>query len=133
MSKSSVKKANQAALKYGYRSGLEETISQQIQDKVGYVEYETMTIPYQKPESKYTPDFLLPNGVIVETKGRFMAADRSKHLLIKKQHPEYDIRFVFTNSRQKLSKVSKTTYAQWCTRHGFKYATKRIPDEWFQE
>ena len=32
----------------------------------------------------YTPDFVLPNGVIIETKGRFVAADRRKHLEIKK-------------------------------------------------
>ena len=36
----------------------------------------------------YTPDFVLNNGIIIETKGRFMAADRRKHIAIKKQHPK---------------------------------------------
>lgn len=126
-------KAKQAALKYGYRSGLEETIAKQIGAKIGVVSYEPFKIQYQKPTSKYTPDFVLPSGIIIETKGRFVGADRSKHLLVKKQHPKLDIRFVFTNANQKLTKASKTTYGQWCDKHGFKWAVKLIPEEWFDE
>jgi hypothetical protein len=85
-------------------------------------------VPERK--AKYTPDFVLPNGIIVETKGRFVVADRQKHLFVKAQHPELDIRFVFSNSKAKISKTSKTTYADWCTQHGFKYADKEIPNEW---
>jgi hypothetical protein len=51
--------------------------------------------------------------------------------LVKQQHPELDIRFVFTSSKSKISKNSKTTYADWCIKHGFKYSDKIIPDEWF--
>ena len=53
--------------------------------------YEDTTIEYTIPEkkSKYTVDFTLPNGILVETKGRWVAADRQKHLLIKKQHPSF--------------------------------------------
>ena len=95
--------------------------------------YETEKVSYIIPASDhvYHPDFLLPNGIFVETKGRFVIADRKKHLLIKEQHPELDIRFVFTNSRNKINKSSKTTYADWCEKNGFKYADKHIPDEWF--
>jgi hypothetical protein len=119
------------ALKAGYRSGLEETVANQLKKLGIQVLYETTKIEYRVEETrKYTPDFVLPNGVVVETKGRFVAADRKKHLLIKKQHPELDIRFVFTNSKAKLSKASKTTYAEWCTKHGFLYADKEIPIEW---
>lgn len=81
----------------------------------------------------YTPDFILPNGIIVETKGRFVTADRQKHLLIKAQHPELDIRFVFSNSRSRISKLSATTYGMWCDKNGFKYADKLIPKEWLKE
>jgi hypothetical protein len=81
----------------------------------------------------YTPDFLLPNGIIIETKGMFTVADRRKHTLIKKQHPELDIRFVFENSKRRISKASKTTYAAWCEKHGFLYADKLVPDAWIQE
>ena len=39
--------------------------------------------------------FRLDNGIIIETKGAFNSADRKKHKLIKEQHPELDIRFMF--------------------------------------
>ncbi len=81
----------------------------------------------------YTPDFPLRNGIIVETKGRFVTEDRVKHKLIKEQHPDLDIRFLFSNSRTKLSKGSPTTYGMWCTKHGFDYADKTIPQAWLDE
>lgn len=123
------------AAKYGFRSGLEETIASQISDRGLVVEYETEKVKYVIPASdhNYNPDFKLPNGIRVETKGRFVPADRKKHLLVKEQNPEIDIRFVFTSSKNKISKKSKTTYADWCDKHGFKYADKMIPDEWFLE
>ena len=119
------------AIKHGYRSGLEKRVSEEL-DKSGVkYEYETQKIKYRVEEDRtYTPDFILTNGIIVETKGRFTTADRKKHLLIQKQHPKLDIRFVFQNSRAKLYKGSKTTYAQWCDKWGFMYADKSIPEEW---
>lgn len=119
------------AIKHGYRSGLEERVSEEL-DKSGVkYEYETQKIKYRVEEDRtYTPDFILPNGIIVETKGRLTVADRKKHLLIQRQHPFLDIRFVFQNSRAKLYKGSKTTYAQWCDKWGFMYADKSIPEEW---
>lgn len=127
-------KVRLAALKAGYRSGLEEKVGDQLK-KLGIdAGYETIKIKYRVEEDRtYTPDWILPNGIIVETKGRFVAADRKKHLLIRKQHPELDIRFVFTNSRARISKTSSTTYAAWCTKHGFLYADKEIPLEWLQK
>jgi hypothetical protein len=123
------------AKKHGFKSGLEESISNQIDSKGIKVEYETEKVSYSIPASDHTyhPDFKLPNGIFVETKGRFVIADRKKHTLIKVQHPELDIRFVFTNSRNKINKNSKTTYADWCEKNGFKYADKIIPDDWFNE
>jgi hypothetical protein len=121
-------------LKHGYRSGLEDKVSKQLQESGVSFEYETLKIQYEVNETRrYTPDFILPNGIIIETKGRFVAADRKKHLLIKQQHPDLDIRFVFSNSRAKLSKGAKSTYAEWCEKHGFLYADKEIPQEWLHE
>jgi hypothetical protein len=119
----------------GFRSGLEEKVSQQLEALGINVEYETKKIKYVIPESvhTYTPDFELPNGIIIETKGRFLNDDRKKHLYIKSQKPEYDIRFVFSNSLAKLNKGSKTTYADWCNKHGFLFADKLIPEEWIKE
>lgn len=122
----------QVAAKYGFRSGLEMQIDESLKSKGIDGEYEQNIIQYTKPETnhKYHPDFRLPNGIYVETKGRFLADDRKKHLLIKQQHPELDIRFLFQNSKTKISKASKTTYADWCIKHGFKFADKTIPEDW---
>jgi hypothetical protein len=126
-------KVRQRALKAGYRSGLEENVATQLKKLGVTAEYETTKIKYRVEEDRsYTPDFKLPNGIIIETKGRFVAADRKKHLLIKKQHPELDIRFVFSNSKTKLSKGSKTTYGAWCTKNGYMYADKEVPLEWLK-
>lgn len=119
----------------GYRSGLEETLAAQLKAAGIEAQYESEKIGYVKPESKhkYTPDFLLPNGIFIESKGRFLTADRHKHLLIKKQHPDIDIRFVFQRSKSPISKGSKTTYADWCIKNGFQYADKTIPQAWLDE
>jgi len=124
----------QVAAKYGFRSGLEMQIDESLKSKGIDGEYEKHIIKYTKPETqhKYHPDFRLPNGIFVETKGRFLTADRRKHLLIKQQHPELDIRFLFQNSRARISKASKTTYADWCIKHGFKFADKDIPADWLK-
>jgi hypothetical protein len=122
----------EAAAKHGFRSGLEEIVSKSLADKSIDGEYEKHTIKYIIPASNhtYTPDFKLPSGIFVETKGRFVMDDRKKHLLIREQHPELDIRFVFQNSKNKIRKGSKTTYADWCIKYGFLYADKSIPDSW---
>ena len=117
----------QAALVAGYRSGLEVDIDKILKDNGIDGEYEQHKISYTKPatQHKYTPDFRLPNGIFIETKGRFVLADQQKHILIKAQSPELDIRFVFQNSKNKIRKGSKTTYADWCIKHGFLYEIGR--------
>ena len=93
-----------------------------------------MKIKWIDPKIKtYTPDFVLDNGIIIETKGRFISPDRAKHLAVRNQHPELDIRFVFTNSKSKLYKGSKTTYGMWCSKYDFKYADRYIPEAWLKE
>jgi hypothetical protein len=127
--------AKQVAAKYGFRSGLEERVAEQL-DKAGIdYTYEQVKLNYIKPASKhvYTPDFVLSNGIVIETKGRFLLADRQKHILVKKHNPTLDIRFVFSNSNARISKASTTTYAQWCKKNGFQYADKMIPKEWMDE
>ena len=62
-----------------------------------------------------------------------MPEDRRKHLEIKKQKPYLDIRFVFSNSKSKINKGSKTSCAEWCERHGFLYADTFVPDDWLNE
>ena len=126
--------ASARGVKHGYRSGLEDRISEQLKGLSVPFKYEEFKIKYEVHEIRtYTPDFELPNGIIVESKGRFVAADRKKHLLVKKQHPELDIRFVFSNSKAKITKGSKTSYGDWCDKNGYIYADKLIPEGWIKE
>jgi hypothetical protein len=135
MAWNSTSKARRAALKYGYRSGFEHKVSDQLKEQKIKFGYEDTTIEYIIPErkSKYTVDFTLPNGILVETKGRWTSADRKKHLLVKNQHPTLDIRLVFQSAKSKISKASKTTYSDFCDKHDIKWAEKTIPQEWLDE
>lgn len=118
-----------------YRSGLEQKVSDQLEAKNIKFMYEEWSIPYVVPASnhRYTPDYILPNGIIVETKGLWESEDRKKMLLIKEAYPELDIRMVFSSSRTKLYKGSPTSYAEFCEKHGIKFADKLIPQEWLKE
>ena len=76
--------ATSRGIKHGYRSGLEDRISEQLKGLKVPFKYEEFKIKYEVNEVRtYTPDFELPNGIIIESKGRFVAADRKKHLLVK--------------------------------------------------
>ena len=122
------------ARKYGYRSGLELKTAKYLDDLLIKYKYEKVKIEWEDLTYRtYTPDFVLYNGIIIETKGMFTAADRKKHLAIKKQHPQLDIRFVFENSNRRLRKGAKTRYYQWCNRYDFDYYGRIIPEEWLKE
>ena len=126
---------SEVGLKYGFRSGLEEKVAEFLTSKGVKFTFETLKVPYVKPETKhiYTPDFILDNGIIIETKGRWLLDDRKKHLLIRKQRPDLDIRILFQNANAKISKGSKTSYADFCNKHGIKYAHREIPAAWLKE
>jgi|TARA_R110000803_G_scaffold171145_1_gene234021 hypothetical protein len=127
-------KSFRAARKYGYRSGLEVTLATYLKEKGVDAEYESMKIEWEDLTYRtYTPDFVLPNGIIIEAKGLFTANDRRKHLAIKKQHPNLDIRFVFENGRRKLSKGAKSSYVVWCDRYDFDCYDRIVPEAWLKE
>ena len=112
-----------------YRSGFEQTLANQLQRSGVAFEYETIKLEYQKIAT-YTPDFILPNGIIIEAKGVWTVEDRTKHLLVRQQHPHLDIRLVFMNAFNKIRKGSNTTYARWCEKKNILYANKTIPKSW---
>lgn len=105
-----------------FKSNFEAQLAEKLKESSVEFCYEREPITYQR-ECKYTPDFFLNNGVILEAKGYFSSEDRSKHLLIRKQRPDLDIRFIFQKPNTRLSKKSKTTYAVWCEKHGFLWCT----------
>jgi hypothetical protein len=118
-----------------YRSWLEADVAQDLKRKKVDFEYETFTIPYVVPTTirTYKPDIRLPNGIIVEIKGRWTAHDRSKMGYVIEQNPELDIRMLFA-ADNKISKNSRTRYSTWCSKRGIVYAVgTAIPEEWLNE
>ena len=117
-----------------YRSGLEKEAAAFLTPRQKEVKYEQLKIEWEDLRyRKYTPDFELDNGIIVETKGIFDNEDRRKHLAIKGQHPELDIRFVFSNANAKLYKGAKSRYFEWCDKNNFKWSHRVVPESWLTE
>ena len=90
------------------KSGLEEVIFSFLSSENVSFSYETLRITFDQPTQKrtYTPDFPIKKSFIIEAKGNFNSADRKKHKLIKAQHPEYDIRFIFSNLKAEAPGVT---------------------------
>lgn len=115
-----------------FRSGFERSIATNLKRRKVAFEYETLKLPYTL-EKVYTPDFILPNGVIVEAKGVLTPADRTKMRAVKAAHPELDIRLLFMDGSKKLSKRAKMTYGRWAEVNGFPWAEGvSIPKEWLK-
>lgn len=119
----------------GMRSQLEERIAAGLDKARVAFEYEAYKIKFIKPASThhYSPDFVLHNGILIEAKGLLDLDDRKKHLLIKQQYPDLDIRFVFSSHRTKISPTSKTTVAEWADKNGILWSEKVIPAAWLRE
>ena len=114
----------------GFRSGTEGQVAEFLNTMKVVYEYEPCNIPYTL-QCNYKPDFVLANGIHLEVKGYFPAKDRRKMIAVKKDNPDLDIRFVFQKPFNVIYKGSKTTYAQWCEKHGFKWTSYYdIPIEW---
>jgi len=120
---------------FGYRSGLEVRNAQRLDENGHDYDYEPFKLPFVQPAKPrtYLPDFVLPNGIIIDTKGRWETADRQKFKMIVEQHPALDIRMVFSNPNQRIGKASPTTYAIYATRLGLPFAKEFIPQAWIDE
>ncbi len=125
----------EAGLRDGFRSGLEDDNSTHLKAHGDPAAFETVKIKYVIPESvhTYTPDFPLKNNIIIETKGRWLLADRVKHLLVRIQYPDLDIRLVFSSLKTKIAPGAKMTVEEFCIKHGIKYAHKLVPPAWIKE
>jgi hypothetical protein len=133
-------------IKPAYRNGLEKRVGEQLSNAGVSFGYEPRTVSISVPQRKatYLPDFWAGN-IIIETKGYFYngAKDRQKLILVKEQHPELDVRIVFTDANKPIykprekadgTKSKPATYGKWATDHGFKWADKGIvPASWIKE
>ena len=116
-----------------FRSKLEEKVADLLCELDVKYEYEATKVSY-KIQHHYTPDFILPNNVVLECKGYWDAADRRKIKAVKKQNPDLDLRMVFQAPYNTISRKSKTTYAQWCERNNIPWTSvNNIPLDWLIE
>jgi hypothetical protein len=120
--------------RYTFRSKLEQDVAKRLEFAGVPFKYENRKLVYKVEEvHKYTPDFDLGNGILLEVKGYFRQTDRKKLLLVRAQNPEIDLRLVFQQANNKIHKTSKTTYADWCKKHGFIYSDGgTIPHQWLR-
>ncbi len=141
-------KVRKEATKAGLRSGFELRIAKQLDEAGIKYTYETQSINYFDKavgykcadcdsnacfkERWYTPDFFLENGIIIEVKGKFTAANRKKHKAIKELHPELDVRMLFMRDNW-LTKTHSAKYSTWCEQNDIKYAIGKVPEEWLDE
>ena len=113
-----------------FRSNLEKRVATLLTTLGVSYEYESTKVPYTI-QHHYTPDFVLPNHVYLEAKGYWSAEDRRKILAVRKENPDIDLRMIFQSPYNKISKRSKTTYAQWCDKHDIPWtAYHEVPLEW---
>lgn len=131
------------------RSKFEKKIAKELHEAGVDYEYEELQLEYEEPLRRhhatcgkcgssdlrrigwYTPDFQLANGIIIETKGRFTAADRRKMLAVKDAHPQYRIVILFMRDN-KIHKRSNTKYSDWCMQNDFEYAIGHPHKEWLK-
>lgn len=117
------------------RSGFEDTLADQLDKAGAWYAYETERFRYTIQKT-YTPDFVLPRSrILIEAKGYFTSADRSKTLAAREAIEEqgWELRFVFQKASNKLNKKSKTTYGDWCDKHGFLWAEGKVPRAWLKQ
>ena len=134
-----------------YKSRYEFDIATNLKRQKVKFKYEDpdWIVPYYKNASKascmdcgssnvgivghYTPDFILANGIIIEGKGRFVAADRKKILSVLECNNDITrdvFRMLFMQDR-KLSSKSKKYYGDWCDDHNIEWAIgPEVPSEW---
>lgn len=121
-----------------FRSGFEKAVYEHATGHKHKLEFEPADaiVRYTKPAkmARYIPDFRLPNGILVETKGRFPYADRNKMCLVRDANPELDIRIVFQRAGNRLTKSKNSmTYWEWAEKHNFRWSEGTIPEEWWKE
>lgn len=83
----------------------------------------------------YTPDFILrSSGNIIEAKGRFVAADRTKILTVLDSElntiTRDNFRMLFMQDR-KLSPKAKLRYGSWCDKYDIEWDIgPEVPETW---
>jgi hypothetical protein len=120
-----------------FRSGYEADIAADLTRRGKPVHYEDRRLLYTT-EHVYRPDWRIPTRsgreILVESKGRLTARDRSKLIAVRDANPDKDLRLLLQTPNARLHRGSRTTYGQWATNAGFIWAEgDSIPEAWFRE
>lgn len=115
-----------------FRSKFEEDVYVNAKRNRKSLKHEPFFIAYVMHGS-YLPDYVLPNGIIIEAKGYLDAGCCKKMKAVKSTNPNLDIRFVFQNANGKRNKRAKLRNWEWAEKHGFPWAEGTIPLEWWKE
>jgi hypothetical protein len=70
---------------------------------------------------------------VCETKGWWPSKVRLAETEAIKQNPNTDVRYCFQKASTKINKNSKTSYADWCDKHGIRWCEGSIPPTWLSE
>lgn len=131
----------------GKRSGFEVIIAGALDASGVDYQYESLVFEYTEPLRKnlaecgecgsrnlvrtgrYTPDFVLANGTIIETKGRFDAKDRRKMIAVRDEYTDYKFVMLFMRDNR-ISRRSGTYYSDWCMANEFDFSIGQLKQEW---
>jgi Phage endonuclease I len=71
-------------------------------DMVGPIIGEYVAVPAKV--GRYSPDFVLWNGIVIEAKGYWRKEDQEKVRLVREQYPGLELRVVFEDASRRISK-----------------------------
>ncbi len=132
-----------------YKSGWEASVAQELHHRGISFTYEEHKVVYWTKEAgascrscgsrdvhkrrTYNPDFYIPSrGLYIEAKGKFTGSERKKHMSLKEQHPDLDIRMLFQYDNWVTDKQLQK-YSDWCEKKGIEYHVGLpLPDSWFE-
>jgi hypothetical protein len=109
-----------------YKSGTEKEVGDALAQLGIPATYEKAKLPYVL-HRKYSPDFNIGLTHHIEVKGYWESSDRSKLLAVIHANPTVRILVALEYPQLTISKKSKTTYSQWCDKHGIQWAPIPIP------
>jgi Phage endonuclease I len=131
-SKRTTKRPGRGQLKNKFEGKLQALL--EAQWGKGNTLYEKETLEYRVEETrKYTPDFKLKgSNLYVEGKGKFTFQDRKKMLYMKEQYPKLRFHMFFVSADKPLYKGSKSSYGDWCDKHGIAWSDQKrgLPEDW---
>ena len=112
----------------GPRNAFERRVDAEFKRLGAGARYESLQIPYNI-DYVYNPDWILPNGTVVEGKGRLTPDEKRKMIAVKRCNPHLKIVFVFYDAHKKIS-GTKQTHAGWAEKNGFGWSHELPLEEW---